>query len=163
MQANEVLKIILGLGNVLSGKLLCYDALSAQSTILTVKRNETEVQKVKLNRKEFLQQELSGNCAVDISEVSIKEILQKQDIQFIDVRELHEQPKVEAINPIQIPLSELNQQLDKISKYKTKGIFCQSGIRSRQAIRILHDLNFQNCYNIKEGASEINRYIKECT
>lgn len=37
MQANEILKIILGIGNVLSGKLLCYNALTLQISTLTLK------------------------------------------------------------------------------------------------------------------------------
>ena len=39
MQANEVLKIILGIGNVLSGKLLCFNALTNQTSILKVKKS----------------------------------------------------------------------------------------------------------------------------
>ena len=78
MQANEVLKIILGIGNVLSGKLLCYDALSAQSTILTVKRNDLEIQKVLLNKNEFLKQELSNQLRhLTFRRSSIKDIFAK--------------------------------------------------------------------------------------
>ena len=161
MQANEVLKIILGIGKVLSGKLLYYDALSAESTIMNVKKNEPEIQKVKLNRENFLQPNLTGNCVVEIPEVSIKELLQKQNIQFIDVRELHEQPKVKAKNVIQIPLSQLKQQLDKINKHSTKAIFCQYGVKSKRAVSILQEHDFEACYSIREGASEINSIIKE--
>ncbi len=160
MQANEVLKIILGIGNVLSGKLLCYDALSAQSTILTVKRNDLEIQKVLLNKNGFAKQELETNCEFDIAAVSIKDVFNNPDFEFIDVRELHEQPKLEAISALQIPLSEIKQHLDKISSHKEKAVFCQSGIRSKQAVAILQEHNLDNCYSIKEGASEINRILK---
>lgn len=160
MQANEVLKIILGIGNVLSGKLLCYDAPLAQSTILNVKRNDLEIQKVLLNKNEFLKQELSNNCTFNIPEVFIKDLLAKEEVQFIDVRELWERPKVEAISALQIPLSEFKQHLDKISSHKEKAIFCQSGIRSKQAVSILQEHNFDSCYSIKEGASEINRILR---
>lgn len=161
MQANEVLKIILGIGKVLSGKLLCYDALTAQSTALTVKKKDLEVQKAYLNREEFLKQLVPQNSAIDIPEISIKEVLKNPDIQFIDVRELHEKPKVEDINPIQIPLSELKQQFDRINKHSTKAIFCQYGIRSKQAVSMLQEHNFGACFSIREGASEINRILKE--
>ena len=161
MQANEVLKIILGIGKVLSGKLLCYDALTAQSTALRVKKKDLEVQKIKLNREDFLQQELSSNCETEISEISIKEVFKNRDIQFIDVRELHEQPKVEAINTIQIPLNQLKNELDKINKHRTKAIFCQHAIRSKQAVSMLQEHNFGACFSLREGASEINRILKE--
>ncbi len=161
IQANEVLKLILGIGKALSGKLLCYDALSNQTTTLSVKKKDAEILKVLSKSNEFVKQELNTHCEVDIIEVSIKDVFNKQKIQFIDVRELHEQPKVEDISTLQIPLSELEQHLDKISSHKEKALFCQSGIRSKQAISILQKHNFNNCYSIKEGASEINRYIKE--
>ncbi|MGB7843701.1 MAG: HesA/MoeB/ThiF family protein [Salinimicrobium sp.] len=161
IQANEVLKIILGIGNVLSGKLLFYNALSNQTTTLAIKKNDLEIQKVLLNKNEFVKQELKSHCEVDITNVSIKDVFNNPNFQFIDVRELHEEPKVEAISTIQIPLSELEQHLDKISNHKEKALFCQSGIRSRQAISLLQKYNFDNCFNIMEGAAEINRYIKE--
>ena len=79
---------------------------------------------------------------------------------LLTLEKLWEQPKVEAISALQIPLSELKQHLDKISSHKEKAIFCQSGIRSKQAVSILQEHNFDNCYSIKEGASEINRILK---
>lgn len=56
MQANEVLKIILGIGKVLSGTFLYYDALSVQFTALKVKKKNLEVQNVLSNRKYFKQE-----------------------------------------------------------------------------------------------------------
>ena len=161
LQANEVLKIILGVGTVLAGKLLYYNALSNQTTTLTVKKNDLEIQKVLLNKKEFIKKELETNCEIEIKDISIKEVFNNPNIQFIDVRELHEEPKVDAVSFLQIPLSALEEHLDKISNHKEKAFFCQSGIRSRQAISILQKYNFDKCYNIKEGASEINRFLKE--
>ncbi|GAB2779513.1 molybdopterin-synthase adenylyltransferase MoeB [Salinimicrobium soli] len=160
MQANEVLKIILGSGSVLSGKILWYNALSSESTTLTVSRKDSEIEKIRSYKNSFLQQESFANCNSEIPETSIKKLLGQENIQFIDVRELHEQPKVQAIDAIQIPLNELNQQIDKISEFSTKAVFCQSGIRSRRAVSMLQEHNFSNCYSIREGASEINRIIK---
>ena len=161
MQANEVLKIILGIGQVLSGKILFYDTLINQTTILTVKKSEAEIQKVLLNMNEFNKQQFENHCQVDDIEISIKEILNKENIQFIDVREPNEQPKVEGVSVTKIPLSELENQLEKLSIDKEIAIFCQSGVRSKQAVFILKQNNILDCYSIKEGALEINRYIKE--
>ncbi len=158
LQANEVLKIILGIGSVLSGKLLCYDALSNQTTSLNVKKNDAEIQKVLLDKNNFKKQQFETFCKVN-SEVSIKDILNKENVQFIDVRELYEQPKVEGVGIKQIPLSELENHLDKIRLYKEKAIFCQSGIRSKQAVSVLEQHNIFNCYSIKEGASEIIEFL----
>jgi len=159
-QANEVLKIVLEIGKVLSGKLYCYDALSNTTTTLIVKKNDIEIQKVLDNKDSFETQQLEDFCEVDRG-VSIKDLFKKDNIQFIDVREHHELPKVEDISVTAIPLSELSQNLNRLDVEKVKAIFCQSGIRSKQAVSILSQHNIYNCYSIKEGASEINRYIKE--
>jgi adenylyltransferase/sulfurtransferase len=161
MQANEVLKLILGLGNVLSGKLLCYNALTAETMTLTVPKSDIEINKI-LNQKDTFQNcQEEFNCELNFNEISVKEALQKENIQFIDVRETHEQPKVDVINPIQIPLSELELHLDKIDSEKEKIIFCQSGIRSKKAVAILQKNNINNCYSLKEGAISILEHYNQ--
>jgi molybdopterin/thiamine biosynthesis adenylyltransferase/rhodanese-related sulfurtransferase len=161
MQANEVLKIILGIGDVLSGKLLCYDALSYQTTILNIKKSENEIQKVLLNKVDFNKQELNNSCKVEDFESSIKEFVILDNVQFIDVRESHEQPKVEGVTVTNMPLNSFLEHLDLINSEKKKAVFCESGIRCKMAVFILNKHNIHNCYSIKEGASEINSYIKE--
>lgn len=160
MQANEVLKIILNIGHVLNGKLWCYDALLNQTTTLSIKKNDAEIQKVLLNKNDFDNQQFETFCEVE-KDVSIKDILNKENIQFIDVRELNEQPKVEGIDIKQIPLSQLKHHLVKLNNENEKAFFCQSGIRSKQAVSMLKQYNIHNCYSIKEGAFEINNYLKK--
>ncbi len=161
MQANEVLKIILGLGNILSGKLLCYNALTTQTTTLTILKIEFEINKV-LSKKDAFENIIEElDCDFHLPEISIVEVFKKNNIQFIDVRENDELPKVEALNPIYIPLSELENNLEKIDSEKEKMIFCQAGIRSRTAVSILQKHNINNCYSVKEGASEILEYMKQ--
>lgn len=159
LQANEVLKIILGIGKVLSGKLLCYDALTNQTTVLSIKKSEVEIQKAITHKNNFHEQQFENSCG-NYLEVSIKDILNKENFQFIDIREPHEQPKVEGVSVTRIPLSELENYLNKISLINEKALFCQSGVRTIKAISILKQNNILNCYSIKEGASEINDYIK---
>src|SRR5690606_792710 len=45
-QANEVLKMILGIGKVLSGQVLCYNALTSQTSILKINKSEAQIEKV---------------------------------------------------------------------------------------------------------------------
>lgn len=160
MQANEVLKIILGIGNVISGKLLCYNALTSQISTLKIKRNDTNFKSVLEEKNDFKNKKININCEVEILEVSIEAILSEENIQLIDVRELHELPKIETIAITHIPLSELEQNLNKIDSNKKKVLFCQSGIRSRKAIQLLKKLNITDCFTLKEGASELNNYTK---
>ena len=162
MQANEVLKIILNLGDVLSGKLLCYNAQTSKTSLLNINRNEKSINLVLKDKENFHKKEMDFDCEIDADEVSITSILSKESIQFIDVRETHEQPKVENFPITYIPLSELENSLDKIDLKKEKYLFCQSGIRSKKAVSILKRLKIENCFSIKEGASEINNILKTC-
>ncbi|MFI1773339.1 molybdopterin-synthase adenylyltransferase MoeB [Thalassobellus citreus] len=161
MQANEVLKIILDIGSLLSGKLLCYNALTLQNSTLKIKRNENIIQSVLKDKDNFHKKQIESHCDVDVISISIKDVLFAENIQFIDVRETHEQPKIENLDVTIIPLSVLEKNLNKIDSAKKKVLFCQSGIRSKRAVKLLHALHIQNCFNINEGASDINKLIKE--
>ena len=54
MQANEVLKIVLGFDNILSGKLLCYNAKTTQINTLTIHKSDSEIEKVLARRGDFI-------------------------------------------------------------------------------------------------------------
>jgi len=160
MQANEVLKIVLGIGNVLTGKLLCYNALTSQTSFLTVNKNEAIFRSVLKEKGNFKNKLLNINCSAEMLEVSIKDIELEENIQLIDVREPNELPKIEGLEITSIPLNQLEQNLSKIDSYKKKIIFCQSGIRSKQAVKSLNELSIKNCFSLKEGATELNNYTK---
>ncbi|MBB5269032.1 HesA/MoeB/ThiF family protein [Algibacter amylolyticus] len=155
MQANEVLKIVLGIGNILSGHILCYNALTCKTSTLKIKRNETAISKVLKTEENFHNTKMEVNCETEINTISIHDILTKDNIQFIDVREAHELPKIEGLNVKAIPLGDLENNLHEISTAKKKVLFCQSGIRSKRAVLILQRANITNCFSLKEGAKEI--------
>lgn len=159
MQANEVLKMILQIGDVLSGKLLCYNALYFESIIIKIKKSSQKFNKA-LDIQDTLEKEKSKQTAeIAIPQVSIKEIIHNRDVQYIDVRELYEVPKINHLNVISIPLSELAQQLDLIDLTKEKVIFCQSGMRSKKAVLELAQLQITNCSAITETISEIQEFF----
>jgi len=160
MQANEVLKIILDLGEVLSGKVLYYNALNASSTLLSIKKSENEISKILSKKDSFQNRSEAKTCSAIVSEISIEDVFNKKNVQLIDVREYHEQPKIEGWNVIQMPLSNFENNLKKIDLEKEKIIFCKSGIRSKTAVSILLSKNINNSYSVKEGASEIIEYLK---
>ena len=161
MQANEVLKIILELGDMLSGKLFCYNALTTQTTTLIINKSKNEINKVLSNIDSFQNIKEESNCDFLPQEISIEEAFQKNNVQFIDVREYNELPKIDFLNAIQIPLSEFENNLDKIDSEKEKIIFCQVGIRSKTAVSILQKHKINKSYSVKEGASELLAYMKQ--
>lgn len=153
MQANEVIKIILNIGFVLSGQLLCYNALTLQSSMLKINKKNALIQSI-IKEKKFFNNELNYND-IEKTTVSIKDVYFKKNVQFIDVREPNEQPKIKSLNVTYIPLSILEKNLKKIDSENDKILFCQSGIRSKKAVSILSKNNKKNCFSIKESIDEI--------
>ena len=153
MQANEVIKIVLGMNGVLSGKILCYDARTTNSYLIKLNPSKDEKSKIR-NQDELLEIETDDSCE-PIQSISAELALRKTDATFIDVREHHELPKIEVHNLIQIPLGSLTDRIDEIDHSKDIIVFCQSGIRSARAIQILTANGMRNCYNLEAGASAI--------
>ena len=87
--------------------------------------------------------------------------LTEENIQFIDVREVLELPKIKDLPITYIPLSRLEKSLDQIHTTKKKVLFCQSGKRSKKAVSVLQELGVKNCFSVNEGASEIKNKLKK--
>jgi adenylyltransferase/sulfurtransferase len=159
MQANEVLKIILGLGTTLSGKLFCYNALTSHTSTIRVNKNEAIFQSVLKDKNNFHKAKVDFNCQVEVVTASIEDFLSEENVQYIDVREVYEQPEIVSLDIVRIPLSQLENRINEIDSIKKKAIFCQSGIRSKSAAELLRERNIQNCFSVIEGASEIKSII----
>ena len=81
-----------------------------------------------------------------------QKINNKEDIQLIDVRELIEHEEFNIGGQL-IPLGEITQQADKISKSKEVIFYCRKGIRSQIAIqRLLDKFPYTNLINLIGGA-----------
>ena len=159
-QANEVIKIILEIGESLSGKLLTYDSLNNSFLTLNVKRCEEQVQKVLAEKDDFENIDYDLFCginpSIDLNEISKEELekwfAESKDFQIVDVREDWEQPRVNKENVLIAPLGKLNDFVTQISKDKKVVVICQHGIRSVAAINQLKkEHNFDNLINLKEG------------
>ena len=94
----------------------------------------------------------------DININELNEIISiKSDVILLDVRSLKELNEGHLNGAINIPLYELEMCCDcKLKdKYKTIIVYCQSGIRSKKAIKILYRNGFTNLYNLKGGLDNI--------
>jgi len=160
MQANEVIKMILGFDDVLSGKLFCYNSKTTQTSTINISRNEKVFEDVLSGRNVLHDNNLSVSCDSLIQEILAEELYEKENIQFIDVRELHEQPQLDLPNCIQIPLNQLEQSLNQIDSTKTNIVFCQIGNRSKTAVGFLQKRNITNCYSLKGGVVALIKHLK---
>ena len=160
MQANEVIKMILGMADVLSGKLLCYDARSASTNFISIARNEDRIKQVFDERDIFVQNHSGSNRSCEPMEISVDDALKMEDVQFIDIREPGELPFIQLPECIQIPLGSLEQSISEINSEKNIVTFCRSGIRSKKAVSLLIENNITNCYSLKGGALALEPAIK---
>ena len=80
--------------------------------------------------------------------------------QLIDVREHGELPEFDSEKILKMPLSQLESNLNLLSKDRSYAIFCQHGIRSLTATSLLKLHGFKNVKNIKDGASVIKNIIE---
>lgn len=154
MQANEVLKILLGLPGILSGKLLCYHAQTAQTTVLSIPKKNQDYN-MALIQSGTLSIDYEIDCINPILEISTQEALLMENVNFVDVREYGEVPELNFPNCQQIPLSVLADQLDAFETKANYILCCATGIRSRKALVLLQQHFDHPFYNLKEGAAEL--------
>ena len=157
LQANEVLKIISGIGDPLVGKLLLLDTLSLETRIINFpNRNQRNIIKKLIDYEEFcgvnkISQEMN------IKEVTVEDLKKMkdagEDFQLIDVREEYE-IEICSIEGECIPLNEIPHSIGKISRDKKVVIHCRSGGRSSNTVKWLErNHQFDNVYNLKGGIS----------
>ena len=159
MQANEALKLIIGLPGILTGKLLCYHAHSGQTTSISIP-NKSKVLREKLQQAEKLTEDYARLCTHPVKEISISDALQRSELYFLDVREPGELPLVDLPNSIQIPLAEIDQKMESLRFDGPVVVFCASGIRSRIAIEKLEQQFSNTFYNLSAGAETLLQHIK---
>jgi rhodanese-related sulfurtransferase len=88
-----------------------------------------------------------------ITTMELKSELKKKEKQFVDVRTPHEYRTKHIKGFKNIPLSELSQQANQLSKEKEVLVICQSGMRSMKASKMLKKQGFTSVTNIKGGMS----------
>lgn len=150
MQANEVIKIVTGLGEVLSGRLLMFDALSMNfHTVSFSLIPENKQIKELIDYELFCGIENTG--IKEISAESLKRKIQNQEnFQLIDVRNEDEFERF-TIGGQLIPLAELEDRLAEISRDQEVILICQSGKRSEKAASILKKHQYFKVLNLKGG------------
>lgn len=158
LQANEVIKVITGVGEPLSGRFFVFDALTFETRTLkiTKRANSTEIKEL-IDYEQF--------CGISAIEKPVKEIStlelenwisNGEDFQIIDVRETSEYEQIN-IGAHLIPLGEVIARNHEIEREKKVVIHCRSGARSAKAIRQLEEIGFDNLYNLKGGILAIEQ------
>ena len=160
IQATETIKIILGTGTTLSGRLLTYDAMNMSFKEFKLRRDPeakpiTELIDyqqfcgVPANDHESTVQEDNG--VVDIEPLALKERLKTNHLHLIDVREPHEWDICHIEGATLIPLGQIQNRLSEIRGNDEVIIYCKMGGRSKKAYKILQDNGFGALKNLRGG------------
>jgi molybdopterin/thiamine biosynthesis adenylyltransferase/rhodanese-related sulfurtransferase len=167
LQANEVIKVITGIGETLSGRLFAFDALNFSTKIFKIGKDKSNpLNGENPTIKELIDYQQFCGIVPDVinekvKEITVQELKQKidakEDFQLIDVREKHEYDFVNLGAEL-IPLNTVLDNVEKFSRDKQVIIHCKGGVRSAKAIQALEEKGFTNLYNLKGG---IVAYAKE--
>lgn len=139
MQANEVLKILLGIGEVLSGKFLLYNSLDNDFQTIEIQKNKNSIAKFEIAD----------------SSISSIEFFNSQDALLIDIREEYEEPKLGLEHIKNVPLSSLDKFLEGIDKSQKIILLCQYGNRSELAVSYLVKKGFTNVFHLQNGITSL--------
>ncbi len=179
MQATEAIKLILGIGDSMIGRLVLYDALNMEFTEVKLRKNPncpvcgenptvTELIDYEQfcgapahDRSPYTTEEIGLNEVRQITPVQLKERLDAgDDLLILDVRQRHEWEisNLEPLGAKLIPQSEVMGHIDEFDQNQEIVVQCRSGVRSANVIMVMQQLGFKNLWNLDGG---INRWAQE--
>ncbi|MBO4905332.1 MAG: ThiF family adenylyltransferase [Lachnospiraceae bacterium] len=164
IQANEALKLIIGIGDHLDGKLLTVDSLYLNSRILNVRKNNKcplcGISRTILSVEDFDYEEFCGlkesEDEVPVEGITPEELAKRMDsndpMTIIDVREPHERAIMRFPDAIIIPIGQLARRMKELNPEVDTIFICKSGKRSILAINTLREAGYEGkMYNLKGG------------
>jgi adenylyltransferase/sulfurtransferase len=163
IQATEAIKLIVGAGESLAGRLLLIDALTMQFRTIRIRRDPTCPACGTREIKELIDYEAfcgvgsqtNGQAESEIDDISPRELATRlasgDDLQLIDVREHWEWQIARIPGARLIPLGALHSAIDSLDREKEIVLYCKSGIRSLHAAEELADQGFRRLKNLSGG------------
>ena len=165
IQATEVIKLILGKGDPLIGRLLLVDALSMKFRELKLRKNpdcpacgsHRTITKL-IDYDEFCgirgEERSQEKTVAGISEIQVEELKRrldaKEDVFVLDVREPHEY-QICNIGGLLIPLGDLPRRVNELDSSREIVAHCRSGVRSAKAVDFLQQAGFKKVHNLAGG------------
>lgn len=148
--ANEAIKIICGIGEPLSGKLMIINALTNEINTFRFSR-VSEITASQINDDPVITAiEDPGSAEISFEDFEQLQQANPDELLLIDVREEYEYEE-DFVGGINIPLPELTENITRMPADKTIVFYCRSGVRSLKAANLLKENNFQGIsYWMKE-------------
>ena len=173
VQATEAVKLILGSGRTLVGRLILYDALQMKFRELKLRKNpkcplcgEQPTIKALIDYQQFCG--ISPQAAAGVAEPEESDEMTPKELKtvldnggtpvILDVREPHEYDICRLPGSILIPLGQLGQRLDELNSDDEIVVHCKLGGRSAKAVEQMEKAGFTNVKNLTGG---IDRWSQE--
>ena len=168
LQATEAIKLILGIGEPLTGRLLLFDALAMQFRELKLRKNPScplcgtnptiwglidyeDFCGMRLPAAEAAENETS-KIMNEITAPDLAAKIQRGDeFTLLDVREPYEYAIAQIPGAVLIPLGSLATRMNEFDPEEEIVLHCKSGARSSQAYALMQQAGFKNLKNLKGG------------
>ncbi|GAB4550614.1 MAG: molybdopterin-synthase adenylyltransferase MoeB [Anaerolineae bacterium] len=176
LQATEAIKLILGIGEPMIGRMLIYDALGMTFETIKIRKNPncpvcgehpTLTQLIDYedfcgvpahDRSEYKEK----NALMSVRSIGVQDLKARMDagapVVVLDVREPHEWEISAIPGSVKIPKGQVVERAAEIPRDVEVVVQCKTGIRSRDAILMLQDLGFTNLVNLVGG---VNAWARE--
>ena len=166
IQATEALKLILGAGETLAGRLLHFDALKMKFREFQLRRDaacpvcgDAPTIFAPIDYEQFCAGPPTDDdwfaAPEGVPTISVRELKrrmdEKDDLVLLDVREPYEYEIARIDGSRLIPLGELETRMGELPRSGTVVCQCHSGMRSEHAARLLKEAGFENVYNLEGG------------
>ena len=175
IQANEVIKLVLGVGDSLVGRLLLFDALTMKFREMKLRKDPacpicgdnptiTEL----IDYEQFCGilpvQESAADLEMEIAVEQVKEMMDaKHTFKLIDVREPSEYGICKIEGATLIPLGDIEAKdtalLNGLSPDDEIVLHCKAGVRSMKALKALEKIGFSNLKSMRGGINEWSEKI----
>ena len=169
LQATEVVKLILGVGEPLTGTLLLYDALEMRFDRIKLRKNpkckvcgeHPEITGL-IDYEAFCGFGHEGDALGEEWEITPAELADRlkrgDSLKLVDVREPHEAEIARIPGAESIPLGKLTSRIAELNPDEEIVLICKEGTRSARALKVLRDAGFRKVRNLKGG---INAWAQE--
>lgn len=165
IQAIETLKVLLGKGDALVGRLLVFDAMKMRFRELKLRKNPDcpicgthPTIKELIDYEEFCGLNAPSEQVSEEFQISADELKQRLDdggnVVLLDVREPMEWEIAHLDGAVLMPVSQVPNRVNELSTAEEIVVYCKSGVRSARVTNFLRELGFRKVKNLAGGIDE---------
>lgn len=163
IQATEAIKLLIGIGEPLIGRLLLVDSLTMKFRTMKLRKDPecpacgTRTLKQLIDYEQFcgIYPEAAKQESNGVADLLPKELADRiargDDFDLIDVREPHEWEIAHLDKARLIPLATVGSAIDSLDPSREVVVMCKGGARSAKAAKQLHDAGFRKVWNLTGG------------